>query len=80
MLLSLDDYNFGDKRYMVAVLAIELAMDHKPSNREMTSLLLSDLYQRFLTGRDMEKGAHYNLSLINSRLKWSSIPYSFKYF
>jgi len=55
VLLSLDDYNFGDKRYMVAVLAIELAMDHKPSNREMTSLLLSDLYQRFLTGRDMEK-------------------------
>ena len=53
--MALEDYNFGENRYQVAVLAIELAMDHKPSNREMTSLLLSDLYQRFLGERDMEK-------------------------
>jgi len=55
VILALEDYNFGENRYQVAVLAIELAMDHKPSHREMTSLLLSDLYQRFLTERDMEK-------------------------
>lgn len=54
--MSLDEYNFGDIRYQVAVLAIELAMDHKPSNREMTSILLSDLYERFLSERDIEKG------------------------
>ena len=58
MILALEDYNFGENRYQVAVLAIELAMDHKPSHREMTSLLLSDLYQRFLTEREMEKGTH----------------------
>jgi programmed cell death protein 4 len=56
VILALEDYNFGENRYQVAVLAIELAMDHKPSHREMTSLLLSDLYQRFLTEREMEKG------------------------
>lgn len=51
----MEDYNFGTNRYMIAVVAIELAMDHKPSNREMTSILLSDLYDRFLTEREMEK-------------------------
>lgn len=53
--LALGDYNFGENRYVIAVVAIELAMDHKPSNREMTSVLLSDLYQRYLTEREMEK-------------------------
>ena len=56
VILSMEDYNFGDNRYPLAVLAIELAMDHKPSNREMTSVLLSDLFERFLTERDIEKG------------------------
>jgi programmed cell death protein 4 len=55
VIMSLEEYNFGEKRYQVAELAIELAMDHKPSNREMTSVLISDLYQRFLTERDIEK-------------------------
>jgi len=55
VILSMEDYNFGDNRYPLAVLAIELAMDHKPSNREMTSVLLSDLFERFLTERDIEK-------------------------
>ncbi|KAK4026651.1 Programmed cell death protein 4 [Daphnia magna] len=53
--LALEDYNFGENRYLIAVVAIELAMDHKPSNREMTSVLLSDLYQHYLTEREMEK-------------------------
>lgn len=55
MALALEDYNFGQNHYQIAVCAIELAMDHKPSNREMTSVLLSDLYQHFLTERDMER-------------------------
>lgn len=65
MILALEDYNFGEDRYQVVVLAIELAMDHKPSNREMTSVLLSDLHEQFLIVRngqearkkaDMENG------------------------
>lgn len=55
VILSLEEYNFGQKRYLVPVLAIELAMDHKPSSREMTSILISDLYERFLCERDIEK-------------------------
>lgn len=53
--LALEDYNFGINRYLIAVVAVELAMDHKPSNREMTSVLLSDLYQRHLTEREIER-------------------------
>jgi len=57
VVLALEDYNFGENRYQIAVVAIELAMDHKPSNREMTSLLLSDFYgQHILTEREIEKG------------------------
>lgn len=53
----MEDYNFGENRYHIAVLAIELAMDHKPSNREMTSVLLSDLYgQHLLCEREIERG------------------------
>ena len=62
--MSLDEHNIGDNRYQIAVLAIELAMDHKPSTREMTSILLSDLYENFLTERDYEKGTIFHL-LIN---------------
>ena len=53
--LALEDYNFGANRYLIAVVAVELAMDHKPSNREMTSVLLSDLYERHLSEREIEK-------------------------
>lgn len=53
--LSLEDVNTGAKRYMIAVIAIETAMDHKPSHREMTSVLISDLYGRLLSTRDVSK-------------------------
>ena len=33
---------------MVPALAIELALDHKPSHREMTSRLISVLYLKVL--------------------------------
>jgi hypothetical protein len=36
--------NIGVMRWMVPVLAIELSTDHKPSHREMTSQLISELY------------------------------------
>lgn len=60
----MEDYNFGENRFQIAVVSIELAMDHKPSNREMTSLLLSDLYgQHQLTERELEMA--YDKLLIN---------------
>ncbi|XP_037077091.1 programmed cell death protein 4-like [Pollicipes pollicipes] len=43
-------------RYLVVVAMVEVAMDHKPSHREMTSVLLSDLYQECLTQTDICRG------------------------
>ena len=63
VIMSLDEHNIGDNRYQVA---IELAMDHKPSTREMTSVLLSDLYENFLAECDYQKGNifHFFLHLL----------------
>ncbi|PSN39068.1 Programmed cell death protein 4 [Blattella germanica] len=54
--LALDELSCGTKRFMIPVLAIEIAMDHKPSHREMTSVLISDLYGRVVSQRDIGKG------------------------
>lgn len=43
-------------RYLVVVTMVEVAMDHKASHREMTSVLLSDLYQESLTQTDICRG------------------------
>lgn len=37
-------------------ISIEIAMDHKDSHREMISVLLSDLYGRVITSKDITKG------------------------
>lgn len=54
--LGFDELNTGTKRFMIVQIAIEIAMDHKPSHREMTSVLISDLYGRVISQRDMAKG------------------------
>ena len=48
VLFSLEEMllNIGARRWMIPALAIELSMDHKPSHREMTSQLISELYQK----------------------------------
>ena len=45
VLFSLEEIllNIGARCWMVPALAIELSMDHKPSHREMTSQLISEL-------------------------------------
>lgn len=40
----------------ITQLAIELAMDHKPSHREMTSVLISDLYGVIISEKDIANG------------------------
>jgi len=40
----------------VVVIAVEAAMDHKPSHREMTSQLISELAEEILSPEDMVKG------------------------
>ena len=41
---------------MVVTITVELAMDHKPSHRELGSVLISDLYQKVISQRDIGKG------------------------
>jgi programmed cell death protein 4 len=40
---------------------VELAMDHKPSHRELASVLISDLYQKVISQRDIGKAFDYLL-------------------
>jgi hypothetical protein len=42
----------------MAQIAIEVALDHKPSHREMTSILISDLYGHVLKQRDIALGEY----------------------
>ena len=45
---------------MVVTITVELAMDHKPSHRELASVLISDLYQKVISQRDIGKGKKPN--------------------
>ena len=52
--------NLGSRRWMIVAICIELAMDHKPSHRELTSVLISDLYLKVISQRDIGKGKVHN--------------------
>lgn len=52
---SLEDLNFGQKKYQIVVIAVEAAMDHKPSHRELTSVLISELIEEMLETDDISK-------------------------
>lgn len=53
---SLDEIVFGSLRPYVTTYSIQVALDHKDSQREMVSVLISDLYGRVVTSRDIAKG------------------------
>ncbi|CAL8103149.1 unnamed protein product [Orchesella dallaii] len=53
---TLEEMNLGNKKHRTIVVAIEAAMDHKPSHREMTSVLISELMEGVVTSEDMAKG------------------------
>jgi len=52
---ALEEMNFGQKHEKIIVVAIEAAMDHKPSHREMTSVLISELLEEIVSPDDMAK-------------------------
>lgn len=56
VLAALDEIRIGDKKHKVIVVAVEAAMDHKPSHREMTSVLISDLAEEMISPEDIAKG------------------------
>ncbi len=45
--------NLGARRWMIVSILVELAMDHKPSHRELASELISDLYLKVVSQRDI---------------------------
>jgi len=53
--------NLGARRWMVVTITVELAMDHKPSHRELASVLISDLYQKVISQRDIGKAFDFLL-------------------
>lgn len=53
---SLDEFITPERRPMVSKIAVEMAFEHKQSQREMTSVLLSDLYGRIVTNKDICSG------------------------
>jgi len=63
VLYSLEEMllNIGGRRWMVPALAIELSLDHKPSHREMTSRLISELYQKVISQRDIGRAFDFLL-------------------
>lgn len=55
--VELDEHmKTGALRPLVVRKAIEMALEHKNSHREMTSVLISDLYGRCLIATDIERG------------------------
>lgn len=53
--LLVEDSVPRDARHLMVQLAIEIAMDHKPSHREMTSVLISDLFGHCINESDITK-------------------------
>lgn len=53
---QLEEFNFDNKEYQIIVIAVTLAFEHKSSHRELTSVLISDLYDRLLKMSDFEEG------------------------
>lgn len=52
---SLDDFNFGERAHLIIVIAVTLAMERKSAHREMTSVLISDLYGQLLMQEEIEQ-------------------------
>lgn len=51
--ISINDTVPTDSRDQLVQLIIEIAMDHKPSHREMASVLISDLFGHVITENDI---------------------------
>jgi programmed cell death protein 4 len=52
----LDEFVTGPLRPHIIKVAVEKAMEHKQSHREMTSVLISDLYGKVVTSKDIARG------------------------
>ena len=55
---TLEEVNIGSKAFMIPKLAVEIALEHKPSHREMVSIFLADLYGRAFSSDDIARGEY----------------------
>lgn len=63
--ISLDEIVVSSNlRQLVTSVAIEISMDHKDSQREMISLLISDLYGKVVTPKDIQKGKFFFIYIL----------------
>ncbi|GFS90663.1 programmed cell death protein 4 [Nephila pilipes] len=63
VIVCLEELNLGNLRPQLVSMAVCLAMERKPSHREMTSVLLSDMYGHILLQEDIAAG--FDLMLKN---------------
>lgn len=54
--MSLSELNISSRKYKVPAMAVCLALEKKATQREMASVLISDLYGKHLTQHDIAKG------------------------
>ncbi|XP_068708684.1 programmed cell death protein 4-like [Montipora capricornis] len=54
--MSLSELNISSSKYKVPAIAISLALEKKATQREMASILISDLYGKHLSQHDIAKG------------------------
>lgn len=62
--ISLDEILMGSLRPLATSVAVQIGLDHKESQREMVSVLISDLYGRVVTPKDIGKGNIYQKIII----------------
>lgn len=58
--ISLDEVLVGSLRPYVITYSVQIALDHKDTQRELISVLISDLYGRVVLAKDIAKGKHYS--------------------
>ncbi|KAG8198265.1 hypothetical protein JTE90_021522 [Oedothorax gibbosus] len=56
VIVCLEELNLGTLRPDLVAMAVSLALERKPSHREMTSVLLSDMYGQILVREDIAAG------------------------
>ncbi|CAH1155166.1 unnamed protein product [Phaedon cochleariae] len=64
-ILSIEEQIPVNRRDALVEQLIEIAMDHKPSHREMTSVLISDLFPHTVTESDISKAFESLLANLN---------------
>jgi programmed cell death protein 4 len=64
VIYALEMLNLDDQEYQVLVVAVSMAMEKKSSHREMTSVMISDFYNRVFFEEDIERAFDILIKLL----------------